>query len=124
MTDDKSIWCPGLLKYNMTGKTYTQYSRFLAALFTSDGNPGNCSVPCTIKRYVASEIGIKQRKDGLSGIQIVFEKDVKTTKSAWTISSLSLTSKVGGFIGISKNFLWLIIMIASSVGLLISKMKA
>ena len=81
-------------------------------------------MPCKIKRFEAREIGMKQRKDGSKGIQIVFEKEVKTTKSAWAIGPLTLVSKVGGFIGISKNFLWLIIMIVSSLSLLISKMKA
>ena len=124
MTDNRNLWCEGFLKNNITGKSYKQYTQFIEEIMTSDGNSGKCSVPCKLKRFEAREIGKKQRKDGFRGLQIVFEKEVKTTKSEWTISPLTLISKIGGFIGISKNFLWLIIMIMSSVGLLISKIKA
>ena len=124
MTDNRSLWCQEVLKRNISGVMYRPYLQFLDEIVTSDGNPGNCSVPCKIKRFEAREIGKKQRKDGFRGLQIVFEKEVKTTKSEWTISPLTLISKIGGFIGISKNFLWLIIMIMSSVGLLISKIKS
>ena len=124
MTDNRNLWCEGFLKNNITGKSYKQYTQFIEEIMTSDGNSGKCSVPCKSKRFEAREIGKKQRKDGFRGLQIVFEKEVKTTKSEWTISPLTLISKIGGFIGISKNFLWLIIMIMSSVGLLISKIKS
>ena len=56
----------------------------------------------------------------MTGITITFERDVDITRSSWKIDSKSLISKIGGFIGISKNFLWLIILFISSAGVLLS----
>ena len=39
---------------------------------------------------------------------ISFEQEVEVTKSSWNIDARTLLSKIGGFIGISKNFLWLV----------------
>ena len=82
---------------------------------------GKCSVPCTVKRFMVNEIGLKE--GGAGGIEIWFEKYVQTTYSAWTVDAVSLMSKIGGYIGISKDFMWLVIMFISSMGMLISKLK-
>ena len=44
---------------------------------------------------------------------ISFEQEVEVTKSSWNIDARTLLSKIGGFIGISKNFLWLILLLMS-----------
>ena len=89
----------------------------------SDASPGNCLVPCKIKRYETKEIGYRQAKDGSEGMYILFEKEVKSTKSQWTIDTQTFISKIGGFIGISKNFMWLVIMFMSAVGFLMTKLN-
>ena len=54
---------------------------------------------------------------------ISFEQEVEVTKSSWNIDARTLLSKIGGFIGISKNFLWLILLLMSSITVLISHLK-
>ena len=54
------------------------------------------------------------------GLRVVFENDVDVIKSSWQMDEITLLSKIGGFIGISKNFLWLIILLISSTSALIS----
>ena len=123
MTDKKHLWCDFQLNSSKSTEEILEYVYFLNDIRASEVNPGKCLVPCKVKKYEAKEIGLKQNKFGSRGIYILFEKEVKTTKSAWTIGPLTLISKIGGFIGISKNFLWLIIMVMTSVGVLISKLK-
>ena len=78
-------------------------------------------VPCKVKSYQVNEIGKKEMEE--NGLIIYFEKEVEVTKSALTIDIRTLISNIGGFIGISKNFLWLIIVFISSVGALMSHLK-
>ena len=74
------------------------------------------------KRYQAKQIGSKQLKEQI-GIIIWFDKTVEKTESKYTTGFKTLISKIGGFIGISKNFLWLMILFLSSIGVLMSQFK-
>ena len=47
----------------------------------------------------------------------------EVTKSEFQIGFKSLMANIGGFIGISKDFLWLVILIISPIGLFMSKVK-
>ena len=44
-------------------------------------------------------------------------------KSAFTNDFMTVLSKVGGFIGISKDFLWIVILFISSLGVLLTHIK-
>ena len=76
-----------------------------------------------LPRYQVKKIGSKHRRDDLKGLSIFFGKRVKTTKSKLTITTKTLFSKIGGFIGVNRSFLWLIILFLSTVGTLVSKVK-
>ena len=123
MTENKNLWCDGQLQANVTDSKFNKYISLMSRISVSDVNPGECSVPCKTKMYEVKELGINKMQDGLIGMTILFAKKVKITKSVLTIDGVTLISKIGGFIGISKNFLWLIIMLLSSCAILISKCK-
>ena len=53
----------------------------------------------------------------------IFYEDVKRTQSSYTMDGWTLISKIGGYIGVNKNFLWLIVFSISSAGVLMSKFK-
>ena len=99
----------------------SNYVSYLIDVSISDASHGKCLVPCKVKSYQVNEIGKKEMKE--NGLIIYFEKEVEVTKSALTIDIRTLISNIGGFIGISKNFLWLIIVFISSVGALMSHLK-
>ena len=122
MTDNENLHCSGRLDLKTASNAYN-YIRFLNDLSLSEGNPGRCSVPCKTKKYQAKAIGLKGNKNNMTGITITFERDVDITRSSWKIDSKSLISKIGGFIGICKNFLWLIILFISSAGVIISHLN-
>ena len=74
-----------------------------------------------MKKYKASEIGIK--KWGWEGLTIWFENEVDITKSSLQMDEIAVLSKIGGYIGISKNFLWVFIVIMSSFSAFKSYLK-
>ena len=123
MTENKNLWCDGQLQANVTDSKFNKYISLMNRIAVSDVNPGECSVPCKTRMYEVKELGISKRQDGLIGMEIMFATKVKVTKSVLTMDGETLISKIGGFIGISKNFLWLNIMLLSSCGMLISKCK-
>ena len=126
MTDNKELWCGWKYGHSYALSVFEEmqkYLYFMNDISASDASPGNCLVPCKIKRYETKEIGYRQAKDGSEGMYILFEKEVKSTKSQWTIDTQTFISKIGGFIGISKNFMWLVIMFMSAVGFLMTKLN-
>ena len=76
-----------------------------------------------MNRYLAKQIGVTLKNDTTRGLRIRFEKEVDINVSAWTIDEGALIAKIGGFIGICKNFLWLSTMVISSIGVLVTKLK-
>ena len=122
MTENEDLWCNGVYEFDSkdTGKIYYN---FLGDISASEGNYGKCLVPCKVKRYQAKEIGLRESTDNNRGFIIRFENEVDITKSSWTIDAKTLLSKIGGFIGISKNFLWLLILLISSISVLFSHVQ-
>ena len=80
-------------------------------------------IPCRAKIYQAKDIGHTYGDSDEKGLIIWFTNEVGVTKSEITMDFKTMMSKVGGFIGISKNFLWLTILVTSSFGVILSKIK-
>ena len=58
-----------------------------------------------------------------SGLIISFEREVGRTQSEFKTNFEGLISRIGGFIGVSKNFMWLVILLISSVSFLMPHFK-
>ena len=121
LTRNEELWCKG--RNEVDENTGIEYTEFLGKIMASEASTGKCYEPCKTKRYQVKKVGSKQRKDDLKGMNIYFGKKVKTNKSKLTIRTITLFSKIGGFIGVNRSFLWLIIMFMSTVGTLVSKLK-
>ena len=67
------------------------------------------------------EIGLKEHVE--KGLELWFEREVYVTKSKFILDAKTMMSEIGGFIGISKNFLWVLILFLSSFGILMSHLK-
>ena len=121
MTSNEDSWCKG--GYELTSRSIgLSYVKFLNDIRYSEANSGQCLVPCKVRSYVAKEIGVRAEND-TGGLSIRFEKEVDITKSSWTTTLLTLMSKVGGFVGLCKNFLWLTTILISSISVLMSNIK-
>ena len=120
MTEIEDLWCinrnPSFSRDYMT--------IFLTNILFSAADPGKCLVPCKRKVFEVKRVGLNENSEGnRSGIIVYFDKVVEVTKSEFQIGIKSLVSSIGGFIGISKNFLWLVLLIISSIGLFLTKAK-
>ena len=118
MTSNESIWCKGKYEFKVDYELF-EYRLFLGLISVSEASSGKCLVPCKLKRYWSKEIGVQK---GLKnrGIMIWFEKEVEITATALTIDAQTLISSIGGFIGIGKNLLWIMILVMSGLGFLIN----
>ena len=75
-------------------------------------------------RFWVKEVGKKEVMSHRKGVSLFFEKEVGITQSEFKTGFGGLISKIGGFIGISKNFLWLLILLITSMSIIMSKFKA
>ena len=121
MTDSEDHWCKGKFGFESI-TTRENYIRFMMDISDGEANYRKCLVPCKVKKYFAKEVGVR-KVSNLRGLIIRFAREVDINKSMWTLDGTTLISKIGGFIGINKNFLWLITLSISSIGALISKSK-
>ena len=94
----------------------------LRDISVSQANVGKCLVPCKTKKYQAKKVGLRESTD-VRGLIVRFENEVDVIKSSWKMDVETLLSEIGGFIGLNKNFLWIITVIISSIGVLISNVK-
>ena len=124
MTSEENFWCNGNLTFR---NLKTDFDKFMLKIgYLNDVHLEKCLVPCKERRYEAKEFrtrdcGICQR--GYKGYKIWFEDDVEIIKSSWQLNEFSLLSKIGGLIGMTRSFLWLIILFTSSIGAFISYVK-
>ena len=61
------------------------------------------------KRYKVDQIGFDSRTDRF-GMFVQFDKNVDVTKNELKIDAMTFLTRVGGIIGVGKNFLWIIIL--------------
>ena len=120
MTENEDIWCKG--KYELSESKNAVYKRYLADIGAGLVKTQNCLPPCKEKTYQATEMGLR-RRPGYKGLVIWFENEVEIIKSSWKVDALTIISNIGGFIGIGKEFFWLVILILSSLTILMSIIK-
>ena len=121
MTDDKDLWCRGRLPLK-SESFYLEYATVIDEILLSDADTGQCLTPCKSKKYLSTEIGVKEFGD-LDGVTMYFDKEVEITRTELQIGSKTLITRFGGIIGVSKNLLWIVIFGFSSVGFIFSKIS-
>ena len=77
----------------------------------------NISVPCKTTKYFINNVGFNEDFE-YYGVSWIFDKVIEKTVSELQYSGQTLVTRFGGFIGISKNLLWFIILIISSMSFL------
>ena len=118
MTDWENLWCKGKEKDNLNYTSWSEYELFLRKIELGKAKPKTCLAPCKIKKYQINQIG--SRKDTGFGFSIQFESEVEVTKSSWQLDGITFLSNIGGLIGTVQSFFWLIILLLSSLGALMS----
>ena len=120
MTDNDKLWCRRGKAIQLNDSA--DYTALMRDITVSQVKPEKCLVPCKMKRYSAKEIGLRENENR-RGLIIRFENEVEIIKSSWKMDVETLLSEMGGFIGLNKNFLWIITLSSSTMGILCSNIK-
>ena len=120
MTSDDKLWCRGGKAIQTNNDA--DYTALMRDITVSQVKLEKCLVPCKMKRYLAKEISLRER-ESVKGLIIRFENEVDIIKSSWKMDVETLLSAIGGFIGLNKNFLWVITLALSTMGILCSNIK-
>ena len=84
-----------------------------------------CLVPCKTKKYSVKKVNVAKQNTwnqlNLKGIFIWFDEEVKISKSTFKFDAEKMYSTVGGIMGTSRSFVWLIVLLMSSVGVILAR---
>ena len=73
------------------------------------GDDGSCFQPCSQMQFDSRLTRIDAR-DNKFGMFIQLEDVVKVQRSSFVIDSITLMTRIGGIIGVGKEFLWAIVL--------------
>lgn len=82
-----------------------------------DGNAddGPCFPPCQQVKFDSRIVRNDPREDGLYGLFIQFEKLVNVHQSSFVIDEMTLLTRLGGIIGVGKEFFWILVVLFSAI---------
>ena len=98
---------------------YFSYFTFLEEVSVSGVHLEDCLVPCKTTTYHVTEVTVAKEHhwNEFKGIFIWFEEEVKITKSTFNFDYEKMYSTIGGIMGTSRSFVWLIILLISTIGI-------
>ena len=70
--------------------------------------------------FVSKYIGFEPYKSKTSGIFIHLEAKVSVAETKFLINEITLMTRIGGLIGVGKEFLWIILLLAGSLKFFVS----
>ena len=91
----------------------------------SDGiaDYGPCYQPCKTMTFVSKFVAVEPYKSKTSGIFIHLESKVSVTETKFLINERTLMTRIGGLIGVGKEFLWIILLLAGSLKFFVSCLR-
>ena len=81
---------------------------------------GPCYQPCKTMTFVSKYVGVEPFKPKVSAIFVHFEPKVSVAETKFLINEITLMTRIGGIIGVGKEFLWVILLFAGSLRFLFS----
>jgi len=73
-----------------------------------------CYDSCKSYRFLTRKIGFSTRQDRY-GLKIYVNQDVNVKKTHFTITPITLLTRLGGILGVGKEFLWIVITLAAFI---------
>lgn len=112
MTSIKDHWCTTLI--NTTSDNKTMVMNFLGSVAKGRASKGDCLPNCKSVWYKTTRIG-HDKRNGRYGLYVNINKEVILTSNHLSIEPMTLLTRIGGIIGVGKEFLWIIITTSSSL---------
>ena len=81
---------------------------------------GPCHQPCKTMTFVSKYVGFEPFKPKASAIFIHFEPKVSVAETKFLINEITFITRIGGIIGVGKEFLWIILLLAGTLRFFVS----
>ena len=81
---------------------------------------GPCHQPCKTMTFVSKYVGVEPFKSKTSAIFIHFEPKVSVAETKFLINEITFITRIGGIIGVGKEFLWIILLLAGTLRFFVS----
>ena len=106
VSDSQPLWCSNNL--NISDSNIGRLNNLVDKILYGKADQGSCLSPCKMTSFEVEDIGFISFKN-LRGLAFAFADDVEVTTSKLQISTKTLLTRVGGVIGVGKEFLWIIL---------------
>ena len=106
MTSKKDHWCTNLI--NTTSENKRKITNYLNKIMKGKASKGDCLPICKSVWYKTTKIGHDERKDRY-GLYVEFHHEVILASNHLSIEPMTLLTRIGGIIGVGKEFFWVII---------------
>ena len=126
ITQNSDLWCT---KDQLSGKTcdseeIEEFNSIILGLWKGYIKKGPCHIPCHTTSFRVVKSGENSIAIGKEfGVNILLDKSVTVTESHFSINLLTLLTRIGGAIGVGKEGLWIVILVAERVYKLFTNTK-
>ena len=109
MTENENVWCGKEHATDLKNIDPRYYLEFMNDLISGQFDHGKCSAPCRKYSYHSTGLGFVDNPED-SGVTIFFDKIIDDTIFDFKIDSITLLTRFGGIIGVTKNLLWIVLL--------------
>ena len=106
VSDRQALWCSNNL--NVSASNIGKLNNLIDKILYGKADQGSCLSPCKVTSFEVEDIGFLSLKN-VRGMAFAFADDVEVTTSELQIGTKTLLTRVGGVIGVGKEFLWIIL---------------
>ena len=110
MTDNENLWCGQEHASEVKNINPDHFLGFMNDIFSGQVDHGKCSVPCRKYSYYSTGLG-SMKSNVLTGVTIYFDKIIDDTITEFKVDSVTLLTRFGGILGLTRNLLWLVLLV-------------
>ena len=115
VSDSESLWCSNKIK--ISAANIGRLNNLIDKILYGKADPGSCLSPCKMTSFEVEDIGFFSSQN-YRGMAFAFADEVEVTTSKLQVGTKTLLTRVGGVIGVGKEFLWIILCGLSGIKVL------
>ena len=115
MTENENLWCRQEHAQGLRDIDPRHYLGFMNDMISGQVDYGKCSAPCRKYSFYSTGLGFMENL-AFSGVSIFFDKIIDDTIYGYKIDLLTLLTRFGGIIGLTRNLLWIVLLFITIAG--------
>ena len=119
MTENENLWCRQEHAQGLRDIDPRYYLGFMNDMISGQVDHGKCLDPCKKYSFFSTWLGFMESKED-QGVSIFFDKIIDDTIFEYKIDSFTLLTRFGGIIGLTKNLLWIVLLVMTIAGFFVS----